>query len=152
MNSKILSYGNAEVFLNILREGQIIMKWKKFTAALSAAVLAAGAAVYLPSDSSRKMDVNAESSGGYNYAEALQKSMFFYEVQQAGVLPDWNEVSWRGDSMVNDVVPGGWFDAGDHLKFALTNAYSAALLGWGLVEYGDAVDKSGLGELYRNNL
>lgn len=152
MNSKILSYGNAEVFLNILREGQIIMKWKKFTAALSAAVLAAGAAVYLPSDSSRKMDVNAESSGGYNYAEALQKSMFFYEVQQAGVLPDWNEVSWRGDSMVNDVVPGGWFDAGDHLKFALTNAYSAALLGWGLVEYGDAVDKAGLGELYRNNL
>ena len=37
-----------------------------------------------------------------NYGEALQKSLFFYEVQQAGVLPDWNEVSWRGDSMEND--------------------------------------------------
>ena len=46
-----------------------------------------------------------------NYAEALQKSLFFYEVQQAGVLPEWNEVSWRGDSMENDFIPGGWFDA-----------------------------------------
>jgi hypothetical protein len=25
-----------------------------------------------------------------NYAEALQKSLFFYEVHQAGVLPEWN--------------------------------------------------------------
>ena len=48
-----------------------------------------------------------------NYAEALQKSLFFYEAQQAGVLPEWNEVSWRGDSMENDFIPGGWFDAGD---------------------------------------
>ena len=51
-----------------------------------------------------------------NYGEALQKSLFFYEVQQAGVLPEWNEVSWRADSMENDFIPGGWFDAGDHFK------------------------------------
>ncbi|MBR6835411.1 MAG: glycoside hydrolase family 9 protein, partial [Oscillospiraceae bacterium] len=99
-----------------------------------------------------KAENTVTAAGSYNYAEALQKSMFFYEVQQAGVLPEWNEVSWRGDSMVNDVVPGGWFDAGDHLKFVLTNAYSATLLGWGLVEYGDAVKKAGLDELYKNNL
>ena len=42
-----------------------------------------------------------------NYGEALQKSLFFYEAQQAGVLPEWNEVSWRGDSMENDFIPGG---------------------------------------------
>ncbi|MDE6730453.1 MAG: hypothetical protein K2J71_06730 [Oscillospiraceae bacterium] len=35
---------------------------------------------------------NAET-GDYNYAEALQKSMFFYEVQQSGELPDWNMVT-----------------------------------------------------------
>ena len=87
-----------------------------------------------------------------DYGEALQKSLFFYEVQQAGVLPDWNEVTWRADSMQNDHVPGGWFDAGDHFKFALTIAYSAVLLSWGLIEYESAVQKAGLLEKYKNNL
>lgn len=41
--------------------------------------------------SSMPMTINAvESTSKYNYAEALQKSMFFYEVQQAGTLPEWN--------------------------------------------------------------
>ena len=87
-----------------------------------------------------------------NYGEALQKSLFFYEAQQAGVLPDWNEVSWRGDSVENDFIPGGWFDAGDHFKFTFTIAYTAAVLAWGYIEYGDAVDKIGLEEKYKNNL
>ena len=87
-----------------------------------------------------------------NYAEALQKSLFFFEVQQAGVLPEWNEVSWRGDSMETDFVPGGWFDAGDHFKFTLTIAYTATVLAWGYIEYGDAVKKAGLDEKYLNNL
>ena len=87
-----------------------------------------------------------------NYGEALQKSLFFYEVQQAGVLPEWNEVSWRADSMETDFIPGGWFDAGDHFKFTLTIAYTATLLAWGLYEYGDAVEKAGLSEMYKNNL
>lgn len=121
------------------------MKTKKITAAMSALAVSATMLSSLPA-------VYSASAVDVNYGEALQKSMFFYEVQQCGELPDWNMVTWRGDSMVNDVVPGGWFDAGDHLKFALTNAYSATLLAWGLIEYGDAVEKAGLSELYKNNL
>ncbi len=129
------------------------MKSKKLAAVTSAAVLAVTAVPLTASG----VPASAASSG-YNYAEALQKSMFFYEVQQSGVLPDWNEVTWRADSMVDengketDPVPGGWFDAGDHYKFTLTNAYSASVLAWGYIQNKDAVDKAGLGEIYRNNV
>lgn len=122
------------------------MIFKKIATVASALVLSAGMANCLP------VEKNANASGDYNYAEALQKSMFFYEVQQAGKLPEWNMVSWRADSMLTDVVQGGWFDAGDHFKFALTNAYTANMLAWGLIEYKDAVKKAGLYDLYTKNL
>lgn len=81
---------------------------KKWIAGISAAVLAfTGVASAVPG----AVVTAADSNSKYNYGEALQKSMFFYEVQQSGVKPDWNEVSWRSDCMTNDYVPGGWFDS-----------------------------------------
>lgn len=127
------------------------MKAKKFAAMIAATVLTATAVPFASA-------APASAASEYNYAEALQKSMFFYEVQQSGSLPEWNNVPWRADSMVDedgkdtDKVPGGWYDAGDHYKFTLTNAYSASILAWGLLEYGDAVKNAGLDELYKNNL
>lgn len=79
-----------------------------------------------------------------NYGEALQKSIFFYEAQSAGPKPAWNRVSWRGDSTPNDGsdvgvdLRGGWFDAGDHVKFGLPMAASTTLLAMGAVEYPSA--------------
>jgi hypothetical protein len=91
-------------------------------------------------------------TGKYNYAEALQKSMFFYEVQQAGAKPNWNKVSWHADNMPNDPIPGGWFDAGDHFKFTNTIAYSAMTLAWGFLQYRDGVKATGVEEEYLLNL
>ncbi len=97
-----------------------------------------------------RMSVSAAST--YNYAEALQKSFFFYEAQQAGPLPDWNRVEWRADATMNDDVLGGWYDAGDHVKFNLPMSYSASMIGWSLYEYPEGYQKSGQMEISKNNL
>src|SRR5690242_19676162 len=50
----------------------------------------------------------------FNYAEALQKSEFFYEAQRSGPLPANKRVLWRGDSGLRDGadvahdLTGGW--------------------------------------------
>ncbi|MGN9914803.1 glycoside hydrolase family 9 protein [Micromonospora palomenae] len=94
----------------------------------------------------------------FNYSEALQKSLFFYEAQQSGRKPSWNRVSWRGDSALTDGadvgldLTGGWYDAGDHVKFGFPMAFSATMLAWGAVEYRDGYVASGQLPHLLNNL
>jgi endoglucanase len=92
------------------------------------------------------------SAFAYNYAEALQKSLFFYECQQSGTLPAWNRVEWRGDSCLKDSVTGGWYDAGDHVKFGLPMAAATGMLLWSAYEYKSAIQNSGQWDIYSNNL
>ncbi|NLD92238.1 MAG: endoglucanase [Fibrobacter sp.] len=94
--------------------------------------------------------VLAQSTSAYNYAEVLQKSMWFYEVQRSGPLdPATNRVEWRGSSGEEDGsdvgkdLTGGWLDAGDNMKFNFPMASAATLLAWGGLEYGDAYRKIG---------
>lgn len=119
-------------------------KWRT-AAVLSAAVMLAGTAQLVPA-----ADASAEAA--HDYAKALQMSLYFYECQQAGPLPEWNRVEWRADATVNDDLNGGWYDAGDHVKFNLPMAYSAAMLAWGLYEYSDGVKACGELTNYVNNL
>ncbi|MFI6819635.1 glycoside hydrolase family 9 protein [Micromonospora sp. NPDC050187] len=100
----------------------------------------------------------ATAAPAFNYAEALQKSLFFYEAQQSGDLPDWNRVSWRGDSALRDGadvgldLTGGWYDAGDHVKFGFPMAFSTTMLAWGAVEYRTGYATSGQLPHLLNNL
>ena len=43
----------------------------------------------------------------YDYASVLDLSLRFYEAQRSGPLPSDNRVPWRGDSALEDAVPGG---------------------------------------------
>lgn len=115
------------------------------------------------------LGVSAQAAD-HNYAEALQKSIYFYEAQRSGPLPSEennhlandlhngflpNRVEWRGDSYLDDGkynqfgelisldLTGGWHDAGDHVKFGLPMAFSASVMGWGILEFWDAYEASG---------
>ena len=90
-----------------------------------------------------------EGTGKFNYGEALQKSLLFYELQRSGKLPENTRCNWRGDSGLTDGadnnvdLTGGWYDAGDNVKFNLPMAYSAAMLGWSVYEDKASYEQSG---------
>ncbi len=92
---------------------------------------------------------SASAAPAFNYAEALQKAVWFYDAQRAGKLPADNRVNWRGDSALQDSsgtgtdLSGGFYDAGDHVKFGLPFAASMSMLAWGAVENRDAYVGSG---------
>ncbi|MBD2091798.1 glycoside hydrolase family 9 protein [Microcoleus sp. FACHB-1515] len=89
------------------------------------------------------------ASSRFNYGEALEKSFLFYEAQRSGRLPSTNRIAWRGDSALRDGadvgvdLTGGYYDAGDHVKFGFPMAASMTMLGWGVVQYRSAYQQSG---------
>ena len=109
-------------------------------------LLLAFAMLFMPA--SGKADI-AYAKESQNYAELLQKSILFYEAQRSGKLPESSRLNWRGDSALEDGkdvghdLTGGWYDAGDHVKFGLPMAYSAAVLSWSVYEYRDAYEAAG---------
>jgi endoglucanase len=94
----------------------------------------------------------------FNYGEALQDAIYFYEEQSSGPKPSWNRVPWIGNSAMNDGsdvgldLTGGWYDAGDHVKFGLPMAYSVTVLDWGLIQYKNAYVQDGQYQYLLNNI
>ncbi len=88
-------------------------------------------------------------TGRYNYGEALQKALYFYDAQRSGDLPNNFRVEWRGDAGLRDGadvgrdLSGGFHDAGDKMKFSRTIAYTASTLAWGMLETPTAYQQSG---------
>ncbi len=84
-----------------------------------------------------------------NYAEALQKSLYFYDAQRSGPLPPDFRVKWRKSSGMQDGMDagldltGGFYDAGDGMKFAFPMAASQTLLAWGGIEFREGFEESG---------
>ncbi|KAK8551787.1 hypothetical protein V6N13_120221 [Hibiscus sabdariffa] len=76
------------------------------------------------------------------YGDALKIALQFFDVQKSGKLVD-NKISWRGDSGLKDGseakldLSKGMYDAGDHMKFGFPLAFTATVLSWAILEYGD---------------
>ena len=89
------------------------------------------------------------SSKSTDYARHIELSLLFYECQRSGPLPENNRIWWRHDSMVDagkDVgidLTGGYYDAGDNVKFNFPGASAMTLLAWSGVEFADAYKKIG---------
>ncbi|EEC78672.1 hypothetical protein OsI_18802 [Oryza sativa Indica Group] len=85
----------------------------------------------------------------HDYGMALRKSILYFEAQRSGVLPPNQRVSWRAssglfDGKANGVdLVGGYYDAGDNVKFGLPMAFTVTMMSWGILEYGKQMAAAG---------
>ncbi|CAN1240593.1 Endoglucanase 8, partial [Linum grandiflorum] len=82
------------------------------------------------------------SVSAHDYHEALRKSILFFEGQRSGKLPPDQRLKWRRDSALRDGstvgrdLSGGYYDAGDNIKFGFPMAFTTTLLSWSVIEFG----------------
>ncbi|CAI9090772.1 OLC1v1025610C2 [Oldenlandia corymbosa var. corymbosa] len=79
-----------------------------------------------------------------NYTLALNKALLFFNAQKSGRLPKDNKIPWRGDSGLQDGstltdvkggLVGGYYDAGDNIKFHFPMSFAMTMLSWSVIEY-----------------
>ncbi|XP_074286976.1 endoglucanase 2-like [Silene latifolia] len=116
------------------------------------AVIAIGLGIFI------KSKVNDSNDGVVSdYSDALNVAMQFFDVQKSGKLVD-NKISWRGNSALKDGseanldLSKGLYDAGDHIKFGFPMAFTATVLSWAILEYGDHMTSVKQLELAQENL
>ncbi|CAN6214337.1 unnamed protein product [Urochloa humidicola] len=84
----------------------------------------------------------SSSVGAHDYSDALGKSILFFEGQRSGRLPPTQRLRWRHDSALHDGadagvdLSGGYYDAGDNVKFGFPMAFTATLISWSLIDFG----------------
>ncbi|TVU05820.1 hypothetical protein EJB05_49004, partial [Eragrostis curvula] len=94
----------------------------------------------------------AAGNGGaaaFDYRKALHSSLLYFEAQRSGHLPYNQRVRWRGHSGLADGLQqgvdlvGGYYDAGDNVKFGLPMAFTVTMLSWSAIEFGDEIAAAG---------
>jgi hypothetical protein len=89
------------------------------------------------------------SAKSQDYARHIELSLLFYECQRSGPLPKTNRIYWRHDSMLdagadNGVdLTGGYYDAGDNVKFNFPQAFTITMLAWSGITFADGYKKTG---------
>ncbi|CAI9088385.1 OLC1v1022694C1 [Oldenlandia corymbosa var. corymbosa] len=84
-----------------------------------------------------------------HYKEALHKSLLYFEAQRSGHLPYNQRVTWRHHSGLTDGLEqgvdlvGGYYDAGDNVKFGLPMAFTITMLSWTVIQFRDEIVAAG---------
>jgi hypothetical protein len=66
-------------------------------------------------------------AAAFNYADALAKSIIFFEGQRSGKLPPGNRMAWRGDSGLHDGAQHNVRSSSSSLSFLLLSPMPADL-------------------------
>uniref|UniRef100_A0A803Q9N6 cellulase n=1 Tax=Cannabis sativa TaxID=3483 RepID=A0A803Q9N6_CANSA len=85
------------------------------------------------------------AANAHDYQDALSKAVLFFEGQRSGVLPQYQRMKWRDNSGLSDGwtynvdLTGGYYDAGDNIKFGFPMSFTTTMLAWSVIEFGDSM-------------
>ncbi|KAF5735960.1 EG isoform 3 [Tripterygium wilfordii] len=121
--------------------------WWLLVLVFGASVVAAGVLTILKQFHHNKRDSVSDRPADIvkKYADALEIALNFFDVQKSGMLVN-NKIAWRGDSGLHDGreegldLTKGLYDAGDLIKFGYPMAFTATMLSWAILEYGDQMN------------
>ncbi|KAI4313747.1 hypothetical protein L6164_026702 [Bauhinia variegata] len=88
------------------------------------------------------LPLRSSAGGRHDYHDALRKSILFFEGQRSGRLPPDQRLRWRRDSALHDGstfgvdLTGGYYDAGDNIKFGFPMAFTTTMLSWSIIDFG----------------
>lgn len=124
-------------------------------------------------------DHTTQTASDINWAEAVQKALWFFNVNKSGNGVWCTANQWRGNAHLSDAeielnpdspvgvnlsnayidkhraaldpdgngkvdLSGGFYDAGDYVKFGLTTSYAASMVAWSMFEFPAAYKQTGL--------
>jgi len=84
----------------------------------------------LPENTKLRVVIGSDTSASFIISSLVYSHVKDALLKYFGVARSGDSESWfHPPSHIQDGVPGGWYDCGDHLKEAITQSYAAALLG-----------------------
>ncbi|XP_059280111.1 endoglucanase 10-like [Lycium ferocissimum] len=94
---------------------------------------------------------NNHNGSSHNITLALNKALLFFDAQKSGPFVENSLIRFRGNSGMNDGhgsekhpnLVGGFYDAGNNIKFSFTTAYAVTLLSWTVIEYHEKYEDIG---------
>ena len=92
--------------------------------------------------------INLTEQKSQDYSRHIELSLLFYECQRSGPLPKNNIIYWRHECMIDagkDIgidLTGGYYDAGDNVKYNFPAASAMTLLAWSGIEFSSGYKKS----------
>ncbi|KAF2664533.1 putative family 9 glycosyl hydrolase [Microthyrium microscopicum] len=97
---------------------------------------------YTPPPASQGQTASAKDTPNRQWANLLGNSLYFYDIQRSGQLPQDFRVSWRNNSVpddgkdVNIDLSGGYFDAGNYIKATLPLCWVLTQMAWSGLSFG----------------
>ncbi|KIP09220.1 glycoside hydrolase family 9 protein [Phlebiopsis gigantea 11061_1 CR5-6] len=125
-----------------------LLLYSLFLLRSTAAQLALPNSPWTPPNATFGTQPSSPSNGSVNphWTSILGSTLYFYEEQRSGKLPTTNRVSWRNDSATDDGkdvgidLSGGYYDAGDYIKYTFPMSFTVMSVCWGALDFGQGYE------------